>query len=166
MKFLQLARGWCMGLVDRESHVLSWWTEDPDRCRPAGDFEIEFATKPVLAQRMLAGRSRPRAVLLCQCGRGVRAGEAPAGLVRSWTRLTCWPPSPGRCQPCIPRPTGGSLHCRRGRGGSCGGAAGAQGAGVRLGPAPDPSAGDPGARIDCSFPSRCTRRSTARADTL
>ena len=55
MKFLQLARGWCMGLIDRESHVPSGWTEDPDRCRPAGDFEIEFATKPVLAQRMLAG---------------------------------------------------------------------------------------------------------------
>jgi hypothetical protein len=44
-----------MGLIDRESYVPSWWTEDPDRCRPAGDFEIEFATKPVLAQRMLAG---------------------------------------------------------------------------------------------------------------
>jgi SRSO17 transposase len=42
-------------LVDRELYLPQSWTEDRDRCAEAGiDPEVAFATKPELAQRMLA----------------------------------------------------------------------------------------------------------------
>jgi SRSO17 transposase len=42
-------------LVDRELYLPTSWTDDPDRCHAAGiPDETAFATKPVLAQRMLA----------------------------------------------------------------------------------------------------------------
>jgi SRSO17 transposase len=41
-------------LIDRELYLPASWTEDPQRCAEAGiGAEVEFATKPVLAQRML-----------------------------------------------------------------------------------------------------------------
>jgi SRSO17 transposase len=41
-------------LIDRELYVPASWTEDRDRCRDAGiGDEVEFATKPELARRML-----------------------------------------------------------------------------------------------------------------
>lgn len=46
------ARG--RALIDRELYLPKSWTNDRDRCAEAGiDDEIEFATKPVLARRML-----------------------------------------------------------------------------------------------------------------
>jgi SRSO17 transposase len=42
-------------LIDRELYLPVSWTEDRDRCREAGiGDDVSFATKPVLAQRMLA----------------------------------------------------------------------------------------------------------------
>ena len=42
-------------LIDRELYLPQSWTEDRDRCRKAGvPDEIEFATKPRLAQAMLS----------------------------------------------------------------------------------------------------------------
>ncbi len=42
-------------LIDRELYVPKSWTADRERCREAAvPDEVEFATKPVLAQRMLA----------------------------------------------------------------------------------------------------------------
>ncbi len=42
-------------LIDRELYLPKSWTADRDRCRDAGvPDEVEFATKQVLAQRMLA----------------------------------------------------------------------------------------------------------------
>jgi SRSO17 transposase len=42
-------------LIDRELYLPQSWTEDPDRCRAAGiPDEVEFATKPRLAQAMLS----------------------------------------------------------------------------------------------------------------
>ena len=41
-------------LIDRELYQPKFWTEDRDRCAQAGIGEdVEFATKPKLAQRML-----------------------------------------------------------------------------------------------------------------
>jgi SRSO17 transposase len=46
------ARG--RALIDRELYLPASWIEDRERCKQAGiDSEVEFATKPVLAQRML-----------------------------------------------------------------------------------------------------------------
>jgi SRSO17 transposase len=42
-------------LIDRELYLPKSWTDDPERCREAGIGEdMEFATKPELARRMLA----------------------------------------------------------------------------------------------------------------
>lgn len=42
-------------MIDRELYLPRAWTEDRDRCRDAGiDDDVEFATKPELAQTMLA----------------------------------------------------------------------------------------------------------------
>jgi SRSO17 transposase len=42
-------------LIDRELYLPVSWTEDRDRCGEAGiDDDVSFATKPLLAQRMLA----------------------------------------------------------------------------------------------------------------
>jgi len=42
-------------LLDRELYLPASWTEDRDRCREAGiSDDVSFATKPQLAQRMLA----------------------------------------------------------------------------------------------------------------
>jgi len=42
-------------LIDRELYLPASWTNDRERCEEAGvGVEVEFATKPVLAQRMLA----------------------------------------------------------------------------------------------------------------
>jgi SRSO17 transposase len=42
-------------LIDRELYLPKSWTDDPKRCREAGIGEdVEFATKPELARRMLA----------------------------------------------------------------------------------------------------------------
>lgn len=51
-------------LIDRELYLPASWTDDRDRCAEAGIGEdVEFATKPVLAQRMLerlmAAHGRP-----------------------------------------------------------------------------------------------------------
>jgi SRSO17 transposase len=42
-------------LIDRELYLPQSWTEDRDRCRAAGiPDDVAFATKPRLAQQMLA----------------------------------------------------------------------------------------------------------------
>jgi SRSO17 transposase len=42
-------------LIDRELYLPASWTEDRERCEEAGiGAEVEFATKPVLTQHMLA----------------------------------------------------------------------------------------------------------------
>ncbi|GAA3430881.1 SRSO17 transposase [Kutzneria kofuensis] len=47
------ARG--RALIDRELYLPASWTDDRERCAEAGiDEDVEFATKPVLAQHMLA----------------------------------------------------------------------------------------------------------------
>src|SRR6266487_4499025 len=41
-------------LIDRELYLPRSWTDDPDRCQAAGiPHDVEFATKPQLAQRMI-----------------------------------------------------------------------------------------------------------------
>jgi SRSO17 transposase len=46
------ARG--RALIDRELYLPASWTDDRERCQEAGiGDQVEFATKPVLAQRML-----------------------------------------------------------------------------------------------------------------
>lgn len=41
-------------MINRELYLPKAWTEDRDRCRDAGvDDDIEFATKPELAQLMI-----------------------------------------------------------------------------------------------------------------
>ena len=51
-------------LIDRELYLPRSWTDDPDRCAEAGiGKDVEFATKPVLARRMLER-------LLAEHGRG------------------------------------------------------------------------------------------------
>jgi SRSO17 transposase len=53
--FLTYASGKGRALIDRELYLPASWTADPDRCLEAGiGEEVEFATKPELAQRMLA----------------------------------------------------------------------------------------------------------------
>ncbi|PWR08607.1 hypothetical protein DKT69_32605 [Micromonospora sicca] len=55
-------------LIDREVYLSKAWTEDPDRCAAAGILaDVEFATKPVLARRMLT-----RALDVGHGGRGLR----------------------------------------------------------------------------------------------
>jgi SRSO17 transposase len=53
--FLTYASSKGRALIDRELYLPASWTADPDRCLEAGiGEEVEFATKPELAQRMLA----------------------------------------------------------------------------------------------------------------
>lgn len=53
--FLTYVTGTGRALVDRELYLPVAWTDDRDRCREAGiGDDVEFATKPQLAQRMLA----------------------------------------------------------------------------------------------------------------
>jgi SRSO17 transposase len=53
--FLAYASAAGHALIDRELYLPTSWTEDRDRCRSAGIPDaVEFATKPVLAQQMLA----------------------------------------------------------------------------------------------------------------
>ena len=53
--FLTYASGKGRALIDRELYLPRSWTEDRERCAGAGiGEEVEFATKPELAQRMLA----------------------------------------------------------------------------------------------------------------
>ncbi|MEV0713037.1 IS701 family transposase, partial [Nocardia aurea] len=62
-------------LIDRELYLPKSWTADRDRCRDAGvPEEVEFATKQVLAQRMLA-----RALDAGVPARWVTADEAYGG---------------------------------------------------------------------------------------
>lgn len=62
-------------LIDRELYLPKSWTTDRDRCREAGvPEEVEFATKQVLAQRMLA-----RALDAGVPARWVTADEAYGG---------------------------------------------------------------------------------------
>ncbi len=52
--FLIYATGQERTLVDRELYLPEAWMQDRERCRKAGiSDEVEFATKPALAQRML-----------------------------------------------------------------------------------------------------------------
>ncbi|MGF0304582.1 IS701 family transposase [Rhodococcus rhodochrous] len=52
--FLAYASDRGRALIDRELYLPKAWTEDRDRCRDAGiDDDVEFATKPELAQSML-----------------------------------------------------------------------------------------------------------------
>jgi SRSO17 transposase len=52
--FLTYASAKGRALIDRELYLPSSWTDDRQRCAEAGiGDEVEFATKPVLAQRML-----------------------------------------------------------------------------------------------------------------
>jgi SRSO17 transposase len=52
--FLAYASGRGHALIDRELYLPQSWTDDRDRCRAAGvPDDVEFATKPRLAQRML-----------------------------------------------------------------------------------------------------------------
>ncbi|MCD2115090.1 IS701 family transposase [Rhodococcus rhodochrous] len=52
--FLAYASDRGRALIDRELYLPKAWTEDRDRCRDAGiDDDVEFATKPELAQTML-----------------------------------------------------------------------------------------------------------------
>ena len=45
-------------MIDRELYLPQSWTEDRGRCRAAGiPDDIEFATKPQLAQTMLSRAS-------------------------------------------------------------------------------------------------------------
>jgi SRSO17 transposase len=53
--FLAYASAAGHALIDRELYMPASWTDDRDRCRAAGiPDEVDFATKPVLAQQMLA----------------------------------------------------------------------------------------------------------------
>ena len=53
--FLAYASSHGHALIDRELYVPASWAEDRDRCREAGiPHDVEFATKPRLAQAMLA----------------------------------------------------------------------------------------------------------------
>jgi SRSO17 transposase len=53
--FLAYASAHGHALIDRELYLPRSWTEDPDRCRAAGiPDDAGFATKPQLAQQMLA----------------------------------------------------------------------------------------------------------------
>jgi SRSO17 transposase len=53
--FLAYASQGGHALIDRELYLPESWTSDRERCRAAGiPDEVEFATKPVLAQAMLA----------------------------------------------------------------------------------------------------------------
>jgi SRSO17 transposase len=52
--FLVYATGQGHTLIDRELYLPEAWTQDRERCRKAGIAdEVDFATKPALAQRML-----------------------------------------------------------------------------------------------------------------
>ena len=53
-------------LIDRELYLPEKWTTDRDRCRAAGiGDDVAFATKPVLAEKMIGrGRGSGRAVLV------------------------------------------------------------------------------------------------------
>ncbi|MBB5891420.1 SRSO17 transposase [Kutzneria kofuensis] len=52
--FLAYASPRGRALIDRELYLPKDWTDDRDRCRAAGiDDEVEFATKQVLARRMI-----------------------------------------------------------------------------------------------------------------
>ena len=52
--FLAYASDRGRALIDRELYLPKAWTEDRDRCRDAGiDDDVEFSTKPELAQSML-----------------------------------------------------------------------------------------------------------------
>ncbi len=58
--FLGYATGAGRTFLDRELYLPQAWTEDRERCREAGVGEdVEFATKPELAMRMIARRWRP-----------------------------------------------------------------------------------------------------------
>jgi SRSO17 transposase len=53
--WLVYATGAGHGLIDRELYVPQGWIDDPDRCQAAGvPGQVGFATKPALAQAMLA----------------------------------------------------------------------------------------------------------------
>ncbi|WP_435876317.1 IS701 family transposase, partial [Saccharopolyspora shandongensis] len=53
--FLAYASAHGRALIDRELYLPKEWTSDRERCRAAGiDDEVKFATKPVLAQRMIS----------------------------------------------------------------------------------------------------------------
>ena len=53
--FLGYATGAARTFLDRELYLPNAWTQDRDRCREAGiGEEVEFATKPELAMRMIA----------------------------------------------------------------------------------------------------------------
>jgi hypothetical protein len=89
--FLAYAGAAGHALIDRELYLPESWTSDRDRCRAAGiGDEVEFATKPVLAQRMIERALDARVSFswarptgrLSTCGSGSNNAMCPM----------CWPP--------------------------------------------------------------------------
>src|SRR4051812_5181202 len=71
-------------LIDRELYLPKAWTDDRQRCTQAGiGDDVDFATKPTLARRMLErllGRARPASGGVVHRGRGLRRQPRTAGL--------------------------------------------------------------------------------------
>jgi hypothetical protein len=71
-------------LIDRELYVPKSWTDDRQRCAEAGiGDDVDFATKPKLAQRMLErllGRARPASGAVVHRARGLRRQPRTADL--------------------------------------------------------------------------------------
>jgi SRSO17 transposase len=69
-------------LIDRELSLPESWTADPDRCREAGiGEEVDFATKPELARRMLE-RARDAGALFSWFTADEAYGDNPG--LRAW----------------------------------------------------------------------------------
>ena len=74
--FLAYASPCGHALIDRELYLPQSWAEDQDRCRAAGiPDDVEFATKPRLAQAML-GRALEAGVLFAWFTAGEVYGQA------------------------------------------------------------------------------------------
>jgi SRSO17 transposase len=80
--FLTYVSGEGRALIDRELYLPESWTADPDRCREAGiGEEVDFATKPELARRMLE-RARDAGALFSWFTADEAYGDNPG--LRAW----------------------------------------------------------------------------------